>query len=172
MDIAAFFQQSAGRWSSIKSNHHVSTTTQQSGRSTMEMELLEASDPAVTQLCEKQGINPTQVACAARVKWDGTMEGETKKDVGSSLLVAVGEPSQGQLLRSIGNFDTPAPSGTYQFGEGGELLLSVDDQQVTSVERVWFESDNVRFRHTKVRQADGKSIVSFCSEVRLLAAKS
>jgi hypothetical protein len=171
MDIVAFFQQSAGRWSSIKSNHHVSTTQQQSGRSTIEMELLETADPAVMQLCHQQGVNPAQVTCAARVKWDGTMEGETKQDVGSSLLVAAGEPTQGQLWRAIGNFSAPALAGTYRVGAGGEMILAIGDQQVRSVERIWYESDNVRMRHTKVEQADGKSVVSFCSEVRLIASK-
>jgi hypothetical protein len=176
MDIVAFFQQSAGRWSSIKSNHHVATTQQQSGRSTIEMELVEISDPAVTQLCEKQGVNPAQVTCAAKVKWEGTMEGETKAETGSSLLVAVGEPTQGKLLRSLGNFGAPGPTGSYHFGEGGEMVLAVDDrvndQHVLSIERVWFESENVRMRHVKVQRPDGESVVSFCSEVRLLQAKA
>jgi hypothetical protein len=168
MDIVAFFQQSAGRWASIKSNHHVATTQQQSGRSTLEMELLAASDPAVTQLCEKQGTNPGAVLCAARVKWDGTMDGETKSDTGSTVIVAVGELTHGQMLRSMGNFGTPAPAGKYQIGEGGEVILVVEGDQGASVERVWYESENVRLRHTKVQQADGQSVVAFFSEIRLL----
>ncbi len=172
MSIVEFFQQSAGRWISIKSNHHVDTTQQQSGRSTIEMELLGTSDAAVLELCSKQGQDPDQVTCAAKVKWDGTMEGVTKQDVGSTMLVAIGDPKQGQLLRSLGNFGTPAPSGCYCFGDGGEFILMVEDQAVVTTERVWFESENVRLRHTKIQYADGKSIVSFCSEVRMIAPKS
>ncbi|MBE9031581.1 phycobiliprotein lyase [filamentous cyanobacterium LEGE 11480] len=172
MNIAEFFQQSAGRWSSIKSNHHVDTTQQQSGRSTIEMELLDANNPAVAELCSKQGLNVSGVAAAAQVKWDGTMEGITKKDSGSSLLVAIGTPEQGQLLRTIGNFGTAAPSGTYRFGDGGEFMLTVEDKDFVTSERIWFESENVRMRHTKVQYPNGKSIVSFCSEVRLMTSKS
>jgi hypothetical protein len=174
MSIVAFFQQSAGRWSSIKSNHHVSTTQQQSGRSTVEMELLTADDASVITLCEKQGMNPSEVAAAAKVTWDGFMEGSSKNEVGSAVLVAIGNEQTGTLLRSTGNFGVPAAPGRYGFGEGGEFLLTIEDSaknQVTT-ERVWFESENVRMRHNKIESSDGQCIVAFWSEVRLLGAKS
>jgi CpeS-like protein len=170
MDIAAFFQQSAGKWSSIKSNHHVDTTQQQSGRSTIEMTLLDPTDPTVLDLCSKQGQDPTTVISAARVKWEGTLEGTNKTETNSSLLVALGSPTQGQLLRTIGNFGTPGPIGEYSFGDGGEFLLRVADADWVTTERVWFESENVRLRHTKVAYTNGKNVVAFCSEVRMLAA--
>lgn len=111
MDIVAFFQQSAGKWSSIKSNHHVDTTQQQSGRSTIEMTLLESHDPAVIELCTKQQQDPSAVISAARVKWEGTLEGSTKSETNSTLLVAIGDVKQGQLLRAMGNFGSPGRSG-------------------------------------------------------------
>lgn len=168
MDIVAFFQQSAGRWSSIKSNHHVDTTQQQSGRSSIEMDLLDAHDPAVLELCSKQGEDPQRVTVAAKVKWEGTLEGSTKTDTNQSLLVAIGDPTNGQLLRTIGKFGTPSATGRYQFGEGGEFILTVEDQNWVTTERVWFESENVRMRHTKIQYPDHRQVVAFCSEVRLM----
>ncbi len=168
-DIAAFFQRSAGRWSSIKSNHHATTTQQQSGRATLTIALLPTTAPTVAQLCTTEGIDITQVTCAVEVKWDGTMEGEPKNDVGSSLLVAVGAPSQGKLYRTIGNPISKTASGEYRLAAGGELILTIVDGPSTTTERIWLESENVRMRHTKVQQADGHSIISFCSEVRLLS---
>ncbi|MFM2430671.1 MAG: hypothetical protein RLZZ511_1884 [Cyanobacteriota bacterium] len=170
MDIVAFFQQSAGRWSSIKSNHHVDTTQQQSGRSAIEMDLLDVNDPAVLELCSKQGEDPQSVTVAAKVKWEGTLEGSTKTDTNQSLLVAIGDPTQGQLLRTIGKFGTPSATGRYHFGEGGEFILTVEDQNWVTTERVWFESENVRMRHTKIQHTDNRQVVSFCSEVRLVTA--
>jgi CpeS-like protein len=172
MDIVAFFQQSAGRWSSIKSNHHVDTTQQQSGRSTIEMTLVTPNDPAVLELCSKQGQDPSTVTSAAKLKWEGTMEGTTKQETNSGLIVAVGDPTQGQLLRTIGNFGTAASQGHYSFGDGGEFVLVSQDKDWVTTERVWFESDNVRLRHTKIQYPDGKNVVSFCSEVRVLPPKS
>jgi hypothetical protein len=171
MSIVAFFQQSAGRWSSIKSNHHVTTTQQQSGRSTITMALLETNDPIVLTLCEKQGIKLDTVTTAAQVSWDGTMEGTTKNDVGAIVLVAVGSAESGTLFQAVGKFGVPAPAGRYTFGAGGEFILTRDDpqQNITTIERVWYESENVRLRHNKIQHPDGKSVVSFCSEVRLLS---
>jgi hypothetical protein len=50
------------------------------------------------------------------------------------------------------------------------VILVIDGEQGASVERVWYESENVRMRHTKVQQSDGKSVVAFFSEIRLLQA--
>jgi hypothetical protein len=171
MDIVAFFQQSAGKWSSIKSNHHVDTTQQQSGRSTIVMTLVEPTDPAVLDLCGKQGQDASQIAAAAQLQWEGTMEGTTKQETNTGLIVAVGQPTQGQLLRSIGKFGTATSGGDYSFGDGGEFILMMDDKDWVTTERVWFESENVRLRHTKIQYPDGKNVVAFCSEVRILPPK-
>jgi CpeS-like protein len=167
MDIAAFFDLSAGKWSSIKSNHYMQTTQQQSGRSAIEMTPLEVSDGAVVELCEKQGLG-TAVR-AARVTWDGTLEGNAKGDKGSTLLVAVAQsPTTGKLVRSIGNLGAVLVCD-YAAGEGEITFVTEMDGKVTT-ERVWFESDNVRLRHTKIQAANGECAVAFCSEIRSLAA--
>jgi hypothetical protein len=147
-------------------------TQQQSGRSTIEMTLVTPNDPAVLELCSKQGQDPRAVTSAAKLKWEGTMEGTTQQETNSGLIVAVGDPTQGKLLRTIGNFGTTASQGHYSFGDGGEFILVSQDKDWVTTERVWFESDNVRLRHTKIQYPDDKNVVSFCSEVRVLPPKS
>jgi CpeS-like protein len=171
MNIREFFQQSSGKWSSIKSSHHVDNTTQQSGKSTIEMTLLEASDPNVLALCQKQGVNPSTVICGARVQWDGFLEGETKNQKGSLMMVAAGEMMTGKLYRSTGNFGIAIPFSTYSFAQGKEITFTTQADTVTTVERIWFESENVRLRHTKTHRSDGSSSIAFCSEVRLGVTK-
>jgi hypothetical protein len=171
MDIREFFQQSSGKWSSIKSSHHVDNTTQQSGKSTIEMELLEASEPSVVALCEKQGVNPKAVLCSAKVQWDGFLEGETKSQKGSLLMVAAGDAMSGTLYRSMGNFGVAVPSSTFSFAEGQEITLTTTAENTTTIERIWFESENVRLRHSKTHRPDGSSSIAFCSEVRLGVTK-
>lgn len=169
MDIAAFFDLSAGKWSSIKSNHHMQTTQQQSGRSTIQMTPLEVSDQSVVDLCSKQSLG--NAVRAARVTWDGTLEGNAKGDKGSTLLVAIEQsPTAGKLVRAIGNFGASVMVSEYRAGEGEMTFVTTIGDQVTT-ERVWFESDNVRLRHTKIEGADGKCTVAFCSEIRSMAAK-
>lgn len=171
MDIREFFQQSSGKWSSIKSSHHVDSTTQQSGKSTLQMVLLEPDDAAVAALCEKQGVKLSLVLGAARVEWDGYIEGETKNQKGSLVMVATGDLTKGRMYRSIGNFGVAVPYSEYSFAEGHEITFRTEVDGTVTVERIWFESENVRLRHTKIRRSDGSTTIVFCSEVRLGVTK-
>ena len=171
MDIREFFQQSAGKWSSIKSSHHVDSTTQQSGKSTLQMVLLESGDASVVALCEKQGVKLSTVLGAARVEWDGYLEGETKNQKGSLVMVATGDLTAGRMYRSIGNYGGPVPYSEYSFAKGDEITFTTEADRAVAVERIWFESENVRLRHTKTHRADGSSTIAFCSEVRLGVTK-
>jgi hypothetical protein len=166
MEIAAFFELSSGKWSSIKSAHHVQTTQQQSGKSSIELTAMAVSDPMVADLVIAQGLAPA--TCAANVTWDGTLEGNAKGVKGVGLLVAVAEsPTQGVLLRQ---FDHQVMRSRYAAGEGGEITFVTEMGDRVTTERVWFESDNVRMRHTKVQDTDGKCTVAFCSEIRMMTA--
>ncbi len=166
MEIAAFFELSLGKWSSIKSAHHVQTTQQQSGKSSIELTAIEVSDPLVMDLLGQQGFD--QAAYAAKVTWDGTLEGNAKGVKGSGILVAVADSAtQGVLLR---RFDNQVVTGRYTSGEGGEVTFVTQMGDRVTTERVWFESDNVRMRHTKVQDAEGQCTVSFCSEIRMMTA--
>jgi CpeS-like protein len=172
MDIQEFLQKSSGRWSSIKSNHHVNTTTQQSGKSTIEMELLDANHALIAQLCQKQDLNPTKVIQGSKIQWDGFLDGDTGSQKGSMLMAVISDDLQtGQIYRSIGNFGIAATVSTFSFADGKEFVLTTTNEKGTSVERIWFESDNVRLRHTKIHRPDGSSSIAFCSEVRLGVTK-
>ena len=181
MDIVEFFRNSEGRWSSLKSDHHVDTTQQQSGRSTIVMELLELNDPSIVQLCDKHQLDPADLACAARVTWEGQMEGDSRTDRGAVLLAALRDreiPHRGQLLRSpgaLGNAVAAGPSvshhtpSQYLVGQTGEITIITEETNRITTERIWFESENVRLRHINIQHTDGKNRVSFCSEVRLIS---
>ncbi len=172
MDIREFLQQSAGKWSSIKSNHHVDNTTQESGKSTIEMELLDANHALVVQLCQKQSLKPTEIAFGAKIQWDGFLDGETSSQKGSLIMaVRSSDLKTGEIYRSIGNFGLAAPKSDFSFAEGQELILSTDSEKGKTVERIWFESENVRLRHMKSHRPDGSSSIAFCSEVRLGVTK-
>jgi CpeS-like protein len=168
MDILEFFKLSTGKWSSIKSNHHVDVTQQQSGRSTIEMIDLAPTDPQVAALCAQHQVDPSQVLCAAQVTWDGTLEGNKLADRGTTLLAAIGNPQSGQLLRQIGS---QMAISQYSVDADESVTFVTDSEGLKAADRVWFESPNVRMRHTKSQQPDGTNTVAFCSEIRLMAAK-
>ncbi|HTL89831.1 MAG TPA: phycobiliprotein lyase [Leptolyngbya sp.] len=170
MDIVEFLQQSAGKWLSMRTSHQSAFKQQEGGKSTIEIELLEKSDPAVIQLCAQYKVDPETALCGARVMWDGTMEGSGEKRAGSTVLVPIADsenPASGKLLREMGYGDKAPVAGRYEMTENNELTLTTEDDTMYSKERFWFESPTVRFRHSILKRFDGFSMASFCSEVRM-----
>ena len=171
MDIVEFFQQSAGKWSSMRTSHHPEKP-QQGGRSTIEIELLENSDAAVVKLCELTKTDPALVSCAVRTTWDTANPWDEEKP-GTRVLVAIADstPSnEGKLIRDMG-IGKPPIVGRYSLEVNDELTMVVESDAFSAHERLWFESENVRLRHSIVQRSGGASIASFCSEVRMGVAK-
>lgn len=170
MDIVEFFEQSVGKWSSMRTSHHLAFKQQEGGKSTIEIELLDKSDAAVIQLCELYQIDAALALCGARVTWDGTMEWDEEKHSGSTVLVPIADPNnanEGQLLREMGYAEKAPVAGRYMMAENNELTLITEYDTMYSKERLWFESPNVRLRHSILKRFGGFSMASFCSEVRM-----
>ena len=171
MDIVEFFQQSAGKWSSLRTSHNLAVKQQEGGRSDIVIEMLDKTSPEVIKLCELYKVNSTTALCGVRMTWNGTMEWDEAKHSGSTVLVPLSDPAtphEGQVLR-----DRPdkAPILGRYLMKDEELTLTTEDESMSSKERFWFESPNVRLRHSVLKQAGGFSMTSFCSEVRMGVAK-
>lgn len=174
MNIVEFFEQSSGKWSSLRTSHHLAFKQQEGGKSNIEIEMLDKTDPAVIQLCELYEVDPTLALCGARVTWDGTMEWDEEKHSGSTVLVPIADtqaPNEGQLLREMGYAEKAPVAGRYIMGSNDELTLITEYETMYSKERLWFESPNVRLRHSILKRFGGFSMASFCSEVRMGGAK-
>jgi len=170
MDIVQFFQQSVGKWSSIRTSHHLAFKQQEGGKSNIQIEMLDKTDPDVIKLCEQHQVDPTLALCGARVTWDGTMEWDEEKHAGSTVLVPVADPenpNEGQLLREMGYAEKAPVTGRYEIGSDDALTLINEYETMYSKERLWFESPNVRLRHSIMKRFGGFSMASFCSEVRM-----
>ncbi|HEY9822392.1 MAG TPA: phycobiliprotein lyase, partial [Candidatus Sericytochromatia bacterium] len=53
MDIKEFFEQSAGKWFSQRTSHHLAFRQAENGKSNITIEMLGADDPEVVKLCEQ-----------------------------------------------------------------------------------------------------------------------
>lgn len=169
MDIVEFFQLSVGKWSSMRTSHHPASQ-QVGGKSTIEIDLLDKSDPAVIQLCEKHQVDPATALLGARLNWEGTLDHETSKQTGSTLLVPIADPdssNSGKLLSETARSQNDSAIGRYEISEEMGLMLTTESDTLSSRERIWFESPNLRFRHSVLQQAGGFSMASFCSEIRM-----
>lgn len=170
MDIKEFFEQSAGKWFSQRTSHHLDATPAESGKSNIVIELLPANAPEVIKLCEKYDIEPKLALCGVRVTWDGTIELKNEKHQGSRLLIPVPDsdkPNEGQVLREISEAQKAPLAGRYILGNDDVLTLITDSEAIYSEERWWFASPNLRMRTTVLKQAGSFSKVSLYSEIRM-----
>jgi hypothetical protein len=169
MDIKDFFQMSAGKWFSHRTSHHLGLNQSESGKSDLQVELLESTDPAVVQICQQHQVKPELAVCGLRVTWEGYMQRDPSQLKGSTVLVPIADLEQasaGQLLRKV-NSGEKISASRYQIGADAALTLTIEDQSLYSEERIWFASPNLRLRTSVIKQLDGFSSASFSSEIRM-----
>ncbi len=175
MDIKEFFEQSAGKWFSQRTSHHLAFKQTESGKSNITIEMLSADDPEVVKLCEQYEVDPAAALCGARVAWDGTMEWDEEKHQGSTVLVVVPDPdkpNEGRLLREVGYAEKAAVAGRYIMGSDDALTLITDYETMYSEERLWFASPNLRLRTSILKRFGGFSMASLASEIRMGVTQS
>lgn len=168
MNINEFFKQSAGKWFSQRTSHYLNSPQLEVGKTDLWIEILSPDEPEVIQLCQKYGADAIVSSVSLRVKWDGIVGIEQKRQVGSTILVAIADkqnPQTGKLIQRANN--QKALTGHYIFSSDGALTLTVGDNIIKAEERIWFESPNLRLRTSSIKIADGTTITSFCSEIRM-----
>jgi len=172
MNITEFFQQSAGKWVSQRTSHHPAFKQPEGGKSDFYIEALSSDDPAVVQLCQEHGVDAALAVGGVRTRWDGVMEQNKGKRVGTALLVAIADSAdstganQGKLLRPKTEAGQTVV-GRYVIGADDALTLIAESETLYAEERLWFASPNLRLRTSTIKQAGGFSTASFCSEIRM-----
>lgn len=172
MDAMEFFQRSAGRWRSQRTTHHLAFRRSEVGESEIQVDALAADDPQILALCEFHQIDSTQASGGCRVSWGGSMgwdkEGENHEGMTVFALVPDADnPRQGRLLRDRGYAEIVPVVGQYHMDEDGGLVLITEYDTMSSEERFWFASPDLRMRSSIVKRFGGFSTASFCTESRI-----
>ncbi|HAX79186.1 MAG TPA: phycobiliprotein lyase [Cyanobacteria bacterium UBA11372] len=172
MDAMEFFQQSAGCWRSQRTTHHLAFRRSEVGESEIQVDALAAFDPEIIALCEFHQIDGSQAIGGCRVSWGGSMgwdkEGENHEGKTVFALVPDADnPHQGRLLRDRGYAEIVPVVGQYHMDEDGGLVLITDYDTMSSEERFWFASPDLRMRSSVVKRFGGFSTASFCTESRI-----
>ncbi len=170
MNIQEFFELSAGKWFSHRTSHHLAFKQSEDGKSDISIEMLASDHPEVVKLCQQYEVDPALAACGARVSWDGTMEWDEEKHTGSTVLVPVQDPekpNEGKLLREMGYAEKTPVAGRYIMGSDEALTLITEYETMSSEERLWFASPNLRMRVSVLKRFGGFSMASFTSEIRM-----
>ncbi len=173
MPISAmeFFQLSAGKWLSQRVTHHLAFRQVETGESEIQVETLASGHAKVVELCELHKVDPKLASGGAIVAWQATMawDNEDANHKGSTVMVIVPDvdnPRQGQLLREKGYAEIVPVAGRYVLDEEDAMILITEYETMSSTERFWFPSPDLRMRSSTVKRFGGFSTASLCTEVR------
>ena len=174
MNIDEFVENSLGRWRSQRSGHNLAFQHFEEVLSLIDITPVAIDDTAVSELCKLSNIEPEKATSPFKMEWEGQSdwdEDETSK--GSCILVPVPDgdaANTGQLLRSQGYAETIAAIGRYRITEENMFVLETTYDRASAEERIWFGTQNLRFRVSLIKTSDGRGILtaSFASEIRAL----
>ncbi len=174
MNVREFFELSAGKWFSQKTSQHLTLKQSEHGKSDLVIEILASDNPQVSQVCQQAGVDPSSIWGGVKYTWKGTIAWDTPtknspNQQGESIAIAIAdtpEASAGRLFHTSSTAKS-LQVARYVMGDDDALTLVTDTDNTSSSERVWFESNNVRVRTTITTQANGDSLASFYSEIRM-----
>ena len=171
-DAKEFFQQSAGRWRSQRTTHHLPFRRAESGGSDINVEFLNADDDKIATICQMHDVDPQQAIGGAFVSWDGSMawdkENEDHKGTTVFALIPDSEdPRKGKLLRERGYAEIVPVAGEYHMDEEDGLILITEYETMSIIERFWFVNRDLRLRSSTVKRFGGFNTATFCAESRI-----
>jgi CpeS-like protein len=175
MNVREFFELSAGKWFSQKTSQHLTLKQSEHGKSDLVIEILSSDNPQISQLCQQAGVDPSWIWGGVKYTWKGTIAWDTPtknspNQQGESIAIAIPdapEANSGKLFHTSTTNAKSLQVAQYTMGDDDALTLVTDTGNTSSSERVWFESNNVRVRTTITTQANGDSLASFYSEIRM-----
>lgn len=172
MDIAEFVERSLGQWRSQRSAHHLLFRHFEAVESVIDIEAIALDEVAVQDLCKDYNVDPAQAISPFRMTWEGQSDWDDQEVLkGTTILVPVPDsqhPNRGKLLRDQGYAETMAAAGDYHITEDGTFVLVTAYDRAAAEEKIWFGTDNLRFRVSLIKTSDGTGVVtaSFSSEIR------
>ena len=172
MDAMEFFQRSSGKWRSQRTTHHLAFRQAEMGSSDIQVITLDAKDPKIVEICKMHEIDPNLAAGGAFVTWDGSMawDKDDENHKGSTVFAIVPEPEnprKGRMLRERGYAEIVPVVGIFEMDNEDGLNLITEYETMSSIERFWFPSPNLRMRSSSVKLFGGFNTSTFCTEVRI-----
>ena len=177
MNAMEFFQRSAGKWRSQRTTHHLAFRQAEIGHSDIEVINLDAKDPKILEICKMHEIDPSLAAGGAFVTRDGSMawDKDDENHRGSTVFAIVPDsenPRSGRMLRERGYAEIIPVVGRFEMDDEDGLNLITEYETMSSIERFWFTSPNLRMRSSAVKRFGGFNTSTFCTEVRLVESNS
>jgi hypothetical protein len=171
MDGLTFFQNSAGKWRSQRTTHHLPFRRAETGGSEIKVETLTKNDPKIVEICQMHSFEPKLSVGGSYVTWDGAMQWDKenedhKGETVFALIPTADNPRQGKLLRERGYAEIVPVAGEYYLDHEDALVLTTEYETMTIHERFWFVTNDIRMRTSTVQRFGGFNTATFCIEVR------
>lgn len=172
-----FFQHSAGQWQSQRTTHHLPFRRAELGGSNITVEALAKDNEKIIDICKLHSIDPALAVGGAYVAWHGEMawdrdgEGNHEGTTVFALVPDQDNPRKGRLLRERGYAEIVPVVGRYEMDDENGLILETEYETMSSVERFWFVTPELRMRSSIVKRFGGFNTASFCAETRVADGK-
>lgn len=172
MTMMDFFRKSEGVWLTQRTVHHFDAVADESGESKLHVQVVEANDQRIHQVCEPQGIDPAIAVGGASFMWQPHEADQQPNPDQAAVLVDVPDDEtgrSGKLLRNQGYIEKIPVVSRYWFGQDGILTIDTDYETNQGQERCWFMTDDFRVRVSTVRMLNGIYLMTYCSERRCVS---
>ena len=173
MNIEEFFLKSVGEWNSMRSGHTLAFQEFEDIRSKIKIVPSKRNDSRVDKFLKDNSITTNAVNKAFLINWEAKSEwgeeNQKENSSGESILVPIEiSKKKGKLIRSIGYTEAVQVESSYKILDDGTLIIYSDYSHISTEERIWFVSNNLRSRFSVTRAIDSLAILqtSYASEIR------
>ena len=175
MEIEQFFLKSVGEWNSMRSGHSLAFQEFEEIRSKIQIIPAKTNDSRVIKLLQDNLITPNEGTKAFLISWEAKSEwgddNQKQNSSGESILVPLEiSKTEGKIIRSNGYTESIQVISLYKILDDGTLIIYSNYNHISTEERIWFVSDNLRSRSSVTRAMDSLAILqtSYASEVRCI----
>ncbi len=175
MNIEEFFLKSVGEWNSMRSGHSLAFQEFEEIRSRIRIIPAKKTDSRVVKLLKSNLITNKEEDKAFLINWEAKSEwgNEIQKEgtSGESILVPLEiSKTEGKIIRSIGYTEAIQIISLYKLIDDDTLIINSNYNHLSTEERIWFVSDNLRSRSSVTRAIDSLAILqtSYASEIRCI----
>ena len=173
MNIEEFFLKSVGEWNSMRSGHSLAFQEFEEIRSKIKIGRSKSNDSRVIKFLKDNLITNDAIEKAFLISWESKSEwGEDNQRVissGESILIPIEiSETEGKIIRSLGYTEALQVVSLYKIIDDGTLVINTDYSQISTEERIWFVSNNLRCRSSVTKSIDSLAILqtSYASEIR------
>jgi len=175
MQIDQFFLKSVGEWNSMRSGHSLAFQEFEEIRSRIKIIPVNINDYRVIKLLKDNLITNNDIENAFLMSWEAKSEwGDENQEgnsCGESILVPLEiSKKEGKIIRSCGYTESIQVISSYKILDDGTLIIYSNYNDITTEERIWFVSNNLRSRSSVTRAIESLAILqtSYASEIRCI----